>query len=868
MASRPSPHAARAFGRLLRLYPSAFRDEYGHEMVGVFRDRFQDAHTARERAVVWFEALAGLFAHAPLEHARALGEDLTHASRRLARSPTFTLSTILTLGLALGASITAFAMYHAVTRGALPYPDADRLVMVWTTTRGDESAPVRSAWGRIEAWGQARGLDALAAFDPGSATIAVGSDVEQLSIGRTSPDFFDVLGVRAARGRLFTHADIDARHRVVVISHAFWHSRLSGRADAIGARVSIDGTASEVIGILPRDQTLPGFEFAVWEPASLAPGWDASRASTVSGSWFAVGLLADGVSIDAVRAELGALAVALAGDGPASAPLGVAVTTLRSYVVPASTRRLTAILVAATLGLLLAAAANVGGMSLAKAAGRLPDTAVRLALGATGRRLVRDQFAESALLAAVACAFGLGLATFGVRLASAWIPLQGIGPAPLLTPTVLATALAAVVVTTLVAGLTSACLVTRRQTAAAAMRGGRGVAGGAVAGRSRKVFVAGQCAVALVLLVAAGLLVRSWIRLTDVDPGFDSARVRTIGLAVPSSIADADRAAFYESVLTSVRSVPGVERAGVGSEFFVNGATRQIVRVEGRTDAEFVPVRRDEVSAGYFETLGTTLRRGRLFNRTDAVGAPPVAVVTEAFAARVWPGEDPLGRRFAFGPTTGGAPLTVVGVVADMRRQALDTAPVPQVFEAVSQQPPRRSVLLVKASVDAPLTLAADIREALRRVHPSTVVYAATTIDAALSEQTLSRRLQTMLVAGFALAAMVLSMIGVYSLLQYAVVSQRREIAVRLAVGARAVDIYRLVIREGLLPGLAGVVVGIGCAFAVEGVVATLVFEISSSDPLTFAGASLLILTTATMASAIPAVRASHLSPAVALKGE
>jgi putative ABC transport system permease protein len=867
MAPRPSPTASRIFSLLLGLYPSAFRDEYGREMVTVFRDRYQDAGGRRQRAAVWVETLAGLCTHASREHARAIGEDLASASRRLAKSPAFTLSTVATLGLALGASITAFAMYHAVVRGGLPFVDADRLVMAWTTPRGDDPTPGRSAYGRVDVWRQARGLSGLAAFDPGSATIAVAGEADQLGVGRVSPDFFGLLGVRATRGRVFTQADADARHRLVVVSHAFWQSRLGGRDDAIGALVSIDGASSEVIGILPAGLVLPGFDLELWEPATLAPGFDASRASTVGGSWFAIGRLSDGVSIDQVRAELSGLSLA-AGAVPPSGPLGVAVTPLRSYVVPASTRQLTAILAAATLGLLLAAAANVGGMSVARAAGRLPDTAVRLALGATRARLVRDQFAESALLAAVACAFGLGLATFGLRLADAWIPLQDPGRAPLFAPEVLAAALAAVVVTTLLAGLTSACLVTRRQTAAAVMRGGRGVAGGTVARRSRQVFVAGQCAVAVVLLVAGGVLVRSWIRLADVDPGFDAARVHATGLAVPSSIADTDRAAFYDALLASVRAVPGVERAGVGSEFFVSGAVRQPVSLEGRRDVELVPVRRDEVSVGYFETLGTTLRRGRLFTNGDTAGAPRVAVVTEDFAGRLWPGEDPLGRRFAFGPGAASGWLTVVGVIADMRRQALDTAPVPQVFEAIGQQPPRRSVLLIKASADATPTMAADIRAAIRRVHPGTVVYAATTLDAALGAQTRSRRLQTVLVSGFALAAMALSMVGVYSLLQYVVVSQRREIAVRLAVGARSVDIYRLVMREGLVPGLAGVAVGVAGALAVQGTVASFVFEISSSDPLTFAGAALLIVTTAAMASAIPAVRASRLPPALALKGE
>jgi predicted permease len=517
--------------------------------------------------------------------------------------------------------------------------------------------------------------------------------------------------------------------------------------------------------------------------------------------------------------------------------------------------------------LLLVAIANVAGLSLARGAGRAPEMAIRAALGASRARIVRQLLAESVTVAAAAGALGLLLAVAGIRVIRAYGPgnlsrLQEVS----LDLNVLGWALVVTVFSGILVGLAPVMTMWRRDLRAA--EGGRGIAGG-VATRLRRLLVMAECAVAIMLLVGAGLLVRSWWNVMRVDPGFQTERILSVALMAPGSGEVGQRATFYQMVLEQVTPIAGVESASVSSELFVGSVGERVLTAEGgdQVGGERLPFRTDEVSAGFFNTLGTPLLRGRLFSAEDGARTERVAIVNEAMARRIWPGHDPIGRRFTYGPASPDSSwLTVVGVVGNMRRQGLETEPIPQVFEALVQNPPRRAILFVRASLSDPLQLSAALRAAVGRADSRAVVYGVGTVDARLGELVAERRLQTSLLAGFSVVALLLTTIGIYGLIQYSVATRTHEIGLRMALGARAGDIFRMVVREGLVLSLTGLVFGLVGAWWLGSAASSLLFGVTATDPVTFAAVSLLVMVVAFAACYVPARRAMRVAPIVALQ--
>jgi putative ABC transport system permease protein len=418
-------------------------------------------------------------------------------------------------------------------------------------------------------------------------------------------------------------------------------------------------------------------------------------------------------------------------------------------------------------------------------------------------------------------------------------------------------------------GLAPAAMVWRRDLRSSSSEGGRGVSGSASARRIRRVLVVGECAVAMMLLVSAGLLVRSWWNVVRVDPGFRTERVLAVSISSPASMPAGPRADFYDRVLERAAALPGVESAGVGSELFTSGVAEQIVSAEGsdRRAADRVRLRGDEVSAGFFTTLGTPLLRGRAFSVDDGRGGLRVAIVNESMANRLWPGRDPVGRRFTLGPARPDASwFTIVGVVADMRRQGLETEPTPQIFEPLAQNPSRRAILFVRTSVEDPLQLADSLRAAVRQVDQQALVYGVGTLDERLGELLSQRRFQTSLLIGFAAVALLLAATGIYGLIQYSVATRTHEIGLRMAVGARAGDIFRMVIREGLALGLTGLALGLLGALWLGRTGSSLHFGVTATDPATFVAVSLVLAVVVASACCLPARRAMKVDPIVALR--
>ncbi len=399
---------------------------------------------------------------------------------------------------------------------------------------------------------------------------------------------------------------------------------------------------------------------------------------------------------------------------------------------------------------------------------------------------------------------------------------------------------------------------------------GRSVSGGAATRRIRRALVVAEFALAIVLLVGAGLLVRSWWYVSNVDPGFRPEHVLVMELSTPTTFSlPAQRSDLYHRVLEEIQAVPGVENAGIIGDLFISNSRDQVVTVERDegTVSERLRLQGDEVSADFFKAIGTPLLRGRFFSVGDGPNAPPVAIINDAMARRSWPGHDPVGRRFKLGPRDSERPwLTVVGVVTDMRRQGLEREAVPQMFVSLAQNAPRSVDILIRTSSDDPLVIAGTLRAAVRRVEKNAPIYGVAPLEQQLGTYLTQRRFQTSLLTGFSIVALLMAAVGIYGLIQYSVATRTQEIGLRQAIGAQAGDIFRMIIGEGLMLSLAGLALGLVGAWWLGRAGSSLLFGVTASDPLTFTTVSLLLTAVAIAASYVPARRAMTVDPIVALR--
>jgi putative ABC transport system permease protein len=804
--------------------------------------------------------------------------ELRYALRRLRTSPGFTLTAIATLALAIGTTSAMVGVLDAVLLRRLPFPSPDRLVVLWHEMPSQGVREARSAFGTVDEWRrQSRSLEDIAILDPVSAMLDRGGEIEQVSGARVSPNLFALLGVAPARGRLFTDREASERQRVALISHRFWQARFAASAAAIGATVLVDGQASQIVGVLPAALADAGFPADIWEPHTAFADWDARRVAVGRGSWFVFGRLRGDGDIGTAQRELAAIGRRLdMGQPDADAGRTVRVVPLREQLAGVRSSAVAWTLGGAALLLWLVAAVNVAGLTIARGLGRLPQLALQAALGASRSRLVRSLLVETGAVAVLAGLAGLGVA------AGAAGAIRAFGPSYVprladvhLDVRVLAWAAALSALTAVVIGLTPALAAWRRDLRVTSVDGGRRASAGA-ASRVRRLFVAAECAIAVVLLAGGGLFLRSWWNVSRVDPGFQADRVVSLNVAPPAGMPAAQRAAFYDAVLERASAVPGVERAGISSEWFVGAVREQPIVAEGgeRAGAQLVPLRRDEIAGDVFDTLETRVLAGRVFTSADGRSEGLVAIVNAAMASRLWPGRDAIGRRFAFGqPGAASRWFTVVGVVADMRRQGLEIAPVPQMFEPVAQAPSNRVILLARTSPGAPgerrtdpLALAAGLRAAVRGVDAKAVVYRAGLVSERLGVELGERRVQAALLLACALVTLLLATLGLYALIQHSVVARTHEIGVRLALGARPADIGRMVAGEGLLLALAGLALGLAGSWWLARAASSLLFGVGAADPPTLLAVSVLAIAVAAGASYLPARRATRIAPIVALR--
>jgi putative ABC transport system permease protein len=798
----------------------------------------------------------------------ALFRDVRYALRALRKHRSFTAIAVLTLALGIGANTAVFTVLNAVLLRPLPYEAPEQLAMLFTEVPTQGLREGRSAYGDVELWrAQVRTLADIAIFDSVRVTLSDNTGTEMISVGRVSPNYFPLLGIQPAYGRLFTTQEANERQNVVVIAHEFWQSRFGGSLDAIGATLIIDKRPSRIVGIMPEGVL---DDSNLWEPHTLFSDWEALRVARGVGPWFVLSRLRPGVSFEQAQTEMSLIARRVADQSPAAAAVGISVVPLSFHITGSRTRVALWMLTGAVSFVLLMAIANIAGLSLARSAGREREIAIRAALGATQGHIIRQLLIESVTLAVVSGIAGVAVALAGIRVILA---LRPAGLARLdevsLDPVAFGWTLTISLLSGILIGLAPALTVTRRNLKPAFQEGGRGASGGAAARRIRRVLVAAEFALAIVLLVGAGLLTRSLLNVQHVDPGFKPDGVLSLQLASPVFPGTAQRVDYFERTLAQASAVPGVQSAAIASEFFIGGNPDRTITVEGSTQGpQRVRFRSDEITPGFFATVGTPVIKGRIFSDADGRNGPRVAIINDAMARRLWPGQDAVGRRFRLGvANTENSWFTVVGVVGDMRRQTLEQEPLPQMFEPLAQNPSRLVTLLVRTSTNPRQTMSA-VQSAVRQVAKDAPVYGVTTLEDRLGSLSTQRRFQTSLLLAFAIIAVVLAAVGIYGLIGYSVAMRMREIAIRMAVGAETGTVLRMILREGMTLSVVGLLFGLAGALVATRFLSSLVFGVSTTDPVTFVGVSVLLTLVAMTACYVPARRAARIDPVAALKYE
>ena len=812
-------------------------------------------------------------------------QDVRYAVRQLVRSPGFTAVAVLTLALGLGANTAIFSIVHGILLRPLPYPDPDRLTMVWLDNPGEgidkdvASFPVFADWRQ-----HARSFEQIVAYTGSGFTLTGRGEPEQVRGAMVAAGFFPMLGVPAAHGRgLLDEENLPGREKVVVLGHGVWQRRFGGDPAVVGQRVSLSGATYAVVGVMPR-----GFQFPeqaeLWTPLAPVGPFEQYLVSR-SSLWLSVtARLKPGVSLPAAQAEMDTVAAAINKAYPAGSPYGVKLEPLHQAV-SGDVRPALLLLLGAVGLVLLIACANVANLLLARASMRRREIAIRSALGAQRGRVVRQLLTESLLLGISGGALGLILARVGVEAFVATNPtalprLDGVR----VDGTILFFALAASTLTGLVFGLVPAFQTFREAVSEHMGDATRGSSEGGRGHRLRAAFVVAETGLALMLLVGAGLLVRSFVRILDLDPGLDATRVMTVRLTLPPArYPEADRVhGFFDRLLADVRALPGVHSAGGVSSLLLSRLPNSgTLRVQGvppppaGTPEE--PVTNDSVTTGFFEALRVPLKHGRLFEARDAHPAdelrarpvPAVAVVNEALVRRFFPGQDPLGRRITFGnPTNPQTPWSeIVGVVGDVRRSGLDKEPRAEAYFYQGQVPDNGLFLAVRAEGDL-YAAARAVQKAVWAIDPDQPVAGVRPLEDLLRGTVAERRLSMGLLAAFGVLALVLAAIGIYGVMAFSTAQRTRELGIRLALGAQPRDVLRLILRDGVRLSAVGVGVGVVGALVASRVVSSMLFGITPTDPLTFTAVVSILGSAALLACYIPARRATRVDPVIALRQE
>jgi putative ABC transport system permease protein len=802
-----------------------------------------------------------------------LRQDLAYALRRLAHAPGFSFVAVATLALGIGANSAIFSVIDAVLLRPLPFPEPDRLVMVSQTWEGKPT--VYSPQNFLDLAASAGTFESLAAFTGGGITLTGRGAPARIEGSAVSASFFDVLRVRPVLGRGFLAEENEpGRNKVVVLGHVLWRSRFGGDPALVGRTVDLNRQPHLVVGIAP-----PGFSYPegkeLWTPMEYDPVFR----SHSRGAWYltVIGRLQPGATVEAARQEVETIAARLARAYPdQNEGVGGTVRPLHQALVGPSRTALLVLLGAVGLVLLIACV-NVANLLLARAAARETEMAVRAALGAGRRRLIRQLVTESLVLATLGGVAGVLLASASL---GSLLALQPAGVPRLdevhIDRSVMAFAAALSVLTGILFGLFPAWHATARPTAQTLREGSRGLLAGP-GQRLRGGLVVAQLALAMTLLAGAGLLLRSFDRLRRVDPGFRPESALTFRLSLPESAYPEEprRTAFFRELLTRLEALPGVRRAGAVMGIPLGGLSYVLsFEVEGRPKlppAQQPSMQVRVATPGYFETMGIPLVRGRSLQPQDAADAPTVVVLSETAVRRFFPGEDPIGQRIVVGwrrpdglPPAGGQ---VVGIVGDVKELGLDQLDPPEVYIPYAQLPTNAMDVVLRTSVD-PLSMTRSVAAVVAGLDVELPVARLQTLDAVVARSVSEPRFYMLLLGAFAAMAVSLAALGIFGVMSYAVVQRRREIGIRVALGAHPRDVLGMVLRHALLLTLSGVGLGLLGALAFSRVIASLLFRLSPTDPTTLVTVGVVLTAVALLASYLPARRATRVDPLAALRSE
>ena len=867
---RPTPVSVYRF--LLLCYPPGFREEFGDQMADFFVEQYREArrHTGPWGILVlWFGVLNDLLAVAVKERISMWIQDLRFSLRTLLKSPSFTVVAVATLALGIGATTAIFSVVNGVLLNPVPFRDPDRIAMVYLNGSDMGMPRMHLSMADFVDW---RALDK--AFEE---TAAVGTMGRYLTLnGHGEPEraagmyatsrFFSILGIRPVLGRVFEPGDDEpGRPKSLVISERLWQ-RLGGNAAIVGSVFNVNGAPHTVIGIVPASFRFPNHDTEAWAILPLDP-------PTFRGPYYlrAFGRLKADVSPDQAEAQLRAVPLSLRnGAPPDRKTLEFTVVPMQEQIV-GEVRPMLLLLLASVGLLLLIAMANVANLQITRAAARSREFATRLSIGATAWHIARQQLTESVVVGVMAGSLGVAFAFAAVSL------LRWAAPANLprieevtVDGTVLAFSLVLSLLSGLVFGLAPALRASRRNLTSSLNEGGRSGTTGRDRGRLRTGLAIAQIALSCVLLISAGLLIRSFVALQKVSTGIDSPGLMTVQVSPAGSRYSDDEftRTFYRQLLAGVRSVPGVESAALSSTVPAGqGGFSENITIEGAPEGHSPILLEPLVDPDYFRTMSIPLLTGRHFTDSDSAGRARVTIISETLARRYFANQNPIGKRIKVGGRERpNAPwLEIVGVVGDVRYAALDKTLEPVFYVPHAQNTMRSMFLVIRTSLP-PASVRTAVRQQIAALDNNIPVMEPRPIDDLLQESVAQPRLRTVVIAVFAFAALLVAAVGLYGVIAYGVVQRLQEIGIRIALGAQPHVVSMMILRQAVVIGLAGISAGVALAVAVQKLLSGFLFGVTANDAPTFAVVVVVLVAACLLASYIPARRASRVDPMTSIR--
>jgi putative ABC transport system permease protein len=798
-------------------------------------------------------------------------KDVRYGVRALLKKPGFTFVAVLTLALGISANSTIFSFVNGILLRPLPYQHPERLVLLDETAPKHGTDSMGVSFPNFLDWREQNHVfEDIGAYGERSFTLVGGGEPEQLQGARLSSGLFEILGVGPMLGRTIRpEEDRPDNDKVVILSHGLWQRRFGSNASVIGQTININNRQHTVIGVMP-----PGFKFPevaeLWLPLALNTQLWTRNDHGLS----ALARLKPNVTLSEAQAEMVNVARQIEKENPVTNDgLSVSVSNLRDGLV-GDYRQALMILLGVVGFVLMIACANVANLLLARSAGREKEMAIRAALGASRWRIVRQLITESLLLSLIGGVLGLVLAFWGIDLLLAAIPVEF----PFwmkfnLDGRVLSFTILISLVTGIIFGVAPALQASKVELNESLKEGGRSAAAGRGHRRLRGLLVVAEVALSLMLLAGAGLMMRSFMRLQQVNPGVNPNNVLTMTVSLPSAkYSEEKRSPFFGQLLERVKALPGVETVGAVSNLPLGGSLwGRSLTVEGAPTlavGEAPMINHCVITPNYFRSMGIPILTGRDFNETDTKDSLKVTLIDERLAREYWPNETALGKRIRFGPPESNEPWhTIIGVVGEVRHQSLERATRKSIYVPHQQIPMREMTLAVRTSTE-PLSLAGAVRNQVKELDPDQPITNVRTMTEVISRSVWQPRLYAILFGVFAVVALLLASIGIYGVMSYAVTQRTHEIGIRMALGAQTRDVLRMIIGQGMMLALMGVALGLLGAFALTRIMSSLLFNVSATDPATFVGVSLLLSMVAFLACYLPARRATRVDPMIALRYE